>query len=113
MARTLEGVIEKIEEGALKGQLLATLKAGKVRVTFDLISDVMRFSKGDKLRIHITEEKPADLDRFDFCGHGYLVTEESKSGMTLFSIWGILFKFTPPIGLKADRKYYLCIERTG
>ncbi|MCE4613188.1 MAG: DNA-directed RNA polymerase subunit G [Desulfurococcales archaeon] len=111
MAKTLEGVVEKIEEGALKGQLLATMRSGEVEVTFDLIRDVMNFKKGEKLRIHITEEKPKDLDRFDFCGHGYLVNEESQTGMTLFSIWGILFKFTPPIGLQADRKYYLCIEK--
>jgi DNA-directed RNA polymerase subunit G len=111
VSKTLEGVIEKVEEGALKGQLLATMKAGDVQVTFDVIRDIMGFREGDKIRIVISDERPENLDRFEFCGHGYLVDEEDKSRVTLFSIWGIIFKFAPPIGLKPEKKYYLCIEK--
>jgi len=109
--RSLEGVIDSVQEGALKGQLLATLKAGDVRVVFDLIRDVMDFKEGDRIRITITGEKPKDLDRFEFCGHGYLVNEDKSGNVTLFSIWGIIFKFTPAIGLEPEKKYYLCIEK--
>ncbi|MGC9210034.1 MAG: DNA-directed RNA polymerase subunit G [Acidilobus sp.] len=103
--------VKSIEQSKLEGVKVATAEGGGERVTFDVIEDLYVLDQGQKVRLVVSEEKPSDIDSYDFCGHGYLVTDEGK-GYTLLSLWGILFKFEPPIGLKMNQKYYLCLKRT-
>lgn len=104
--------VKEVQPSKLEGVLIATAEGeGKV-VTFDMIQDLYTLKVGDRVSIVVSEEKPSDIDSYEFCGHGYLAADESK-GYTLLSLWGIIFKFTPPLGLKADTKYYLCIKKAA
>ncbi len=111
MAVELDGKVEAVEPGRLKGQNIVTVKAGDYTVKFDAIEGLMSFVKGERLSITFSETKPENLDDYHFCGHGYLVSPESEVGKTIFSIWGIIFVVEPPLGLKDGVKYYLCIRK--
>lgn len=111
MAVELEGRVESVEPGKLKGQSIVTVKAGDYTVRFDVIEGLMSIAEGERVTIKFTESKPGDLDYYHFCGHGYLVSPEEEAGKTIFSIWGIIFIVEPPLGLKDGVKYYLCIRK--
>lgn len=103
--------VEKVEPGRIGGQRIAYASSNNgLTMVFDVIGDLIRVSPGDVLEVMISEVKPENLDDYEFCGHGYLVTPESKFNETIFSIWGIIFKFKPPLGLELERKYYLCLR---
>lgn len=102
--------VKKVEPSKLEGVRIATAEGDGERVTFDMIEDLYTLNEGERFSLAISEEKPSDLNSYEFCGHGYLVVGEDK-GFTLLSLWGVLFKFEPPIGLKPNQKYYLCMRR--
>ncbi|MDM7275963.1 MAG: DNA-directed RNA polymerase subunit G [Thermoprotei archaeon] len=103
--------VEKVRSGNVEGQRIAScrLKGGGV-LEFDVIGNLIHVSEGDELKVVISEEKPSNLDAYEFCGHGYIVAPESKFNATIFSMWGIIFRFSPPVGLELDKKYYLCMK---
>ena len=103
--------VESVDPGRLADQNIVVARGGSVSVEFDSIAGLFTVEEGENLSIVVSSEKPADLDEYDFCGHGYLVTPESDS--TILSLWGIIFKFKPPIGLALNTKYYLCMKREG
>ena len=105
----MDAVVEKVEPGKLRGQKIAYARAGNRMITFDVIEGLLALSEGDKIKILVSDERPESLDPFDFCGHGYLAAFRDDS--ELLSLWGILFLFKPPLGLKDNVKYYLCIKR--
>ncbi|MCE4621657.1 MAG: DNA-directed RNA polymerase subunit G [Desulfurococcales archaeon] len=108
----LEGVVEGIEPGRIKGQKIVTVKlANGGTLVHDAVREVIDLSEGDKVSIVLSEERPANLDEYMFCGNGYLVAPESEKGKTIFSVWGLIFIFEPPLGLETDKKYYICIKR--
>ncbi|MGC9071425.1 MAG: DNA-directed RNA polymerase subunit G [Acidilobus sp.] len=107
---TLELEVKAVEPSKLEGVRIARAEGNGEKVIFDMIEDLYVLSEGQRFKLVVSEEKPADLDSYEFCGHGYLVTGEDK-GYTLISLWGVLFKFEPPLGLKTNQKYYLCIKR--
>jgi len=107
--KTLKLVVENVEPGKLKGQKIATARSSSEKVVFDVIEGLLNLNKGDVIELKITETRPENLDPYDFCGHGYLV--ETMEGKEIFSIWGIIFIFEPPQGLKDNTKYYLCIRK--
>ncbi|MCE4602733.1 MAG: DNA-directed RNA polymerase subunit G [Desulfurococcales archaeon] len=109
MEKRLTARIRSIEPGAIKGQRIveASYEGGSLK--FDLIGDLLEVGEGDVIEIVITDSKPEDLDPYQFCGRGYLVP--SGGGKEIFSVWGILFRFEPGLGLEVDREYFLCIKR--
>jgi len=108
----LVGEVVEIKEGNIKGQKIVEVNLGEGRrLVYDLIGDLMDVSTGDNLLVEILESKPENLDSYDFCGHGYLVTSEDEVNASLISLWGIIFKFTPPLGLELDKKYYVCLRK--
>ncbi len=109
MNRTFKATVEKLEPGKLRGQYIATAKGRSRTVIFDVIEGLLDLSEGDKIEITVTDKRPSSLDKYDFCGHGYLAA--SKGEEELLSLWGILFHFKPAIGLEENVKYYLCIKR--
>jgi DNA-directed RNA polymerase subunit G len=103
--------VERVEPGKIGGQRIAYAVSDDNRsMVFDVIGDLIRVSPRDVLEVIVSEVKPENIDEYEFCGHGYLVTPESKFDETILSLWGIIFKFKPPIGLELDRKYYLCLK---
>ena len=115
MELELEGEVVEVNPGRLRGQRIAKLRSSDGgELTFDVIEDLLSLDKGEKVRIVIADERPSReaLDSYDFCGHGYLVESEETVGKTVFSVWGILFIFNRKLGLKLNRKYYLCIQKT-
>jgi len=105
--------VTRVEPGRLAGQRIAYASSDDgFTMVFDVISELMSVSAGDTLEFIVAESKPENLDDYEFCGHGYLVAPESKFDETIFSVWGIIFKFKPPIGLELDRKYYICMKHT-
>lgn len=100
--------IEDVNPGKLKGQLIAMAKGSSGSLQFDVIEGLMSVNKGDIIEVTLTTEKPENLDPYDFCGHGYLVRRVDDH--EIFSIWGILFVFSPPVGLRDNVKYYLCVS---
>lgn len=109
MEKRIRARIVSIEPGSIKGQMIATAESGEGLLRFDLISDLIRVGEGDTLEILLSDSKPGEVDGYDFCGRGYLVS--SDSGREIFSVWGIIFRFEPPLGLEPDREYFLCIKR--
>ncbi len=107
---TLELEVQKVEPSKLEGVRVATAEGDGRKVTFDMVEGLYVLNEGERFTMVISEEKPSDLGSYEFCGHGFLVVGEDK-GFTLLSLWGVLFKFEPPLGLKASQKYYLCIRR--
>jgi TusA-related sulfurtransferase len=108
----LRGVIKDVSEGRLRGQQIAKAQLDNgVTLTFDVIKDVMNVSEGDRISILITDEglENEDIERAQFCGHGYLVESEDTAERTILSLWGILFVFSNKLGLIPNKKYYLCI----
>ena len=113
MAAQLRVRVESIEEGTLKGQRIVHAASGEGHsVSFDLIGDLLEVKEGDSIEFNVTTEKPGGMEGFDLCLQGYLLGEEERHNATLFSAWGIIFRFSPPIGLKPDTKYYLCLRRS-
>ena len=113
--KRLHVLIKEVKPGVLKGQRIAvgTYKVsdgGEGVIEFDVIGDLIKVSPGDEITVEVSEKLPDNLDPYAFCGHGYLVSPEAEKGSTIFSIWGIIFKFKPPIGLEMNKKYYLCIK---
>ncbi|MEB3780603.1 MAG: DNA-directed RNA polymerase subunit G [Desulfurococcales archaeon] len=108
----ITAVVSEVKRGALKGQYIveADIEGGG-SLRFDLVGGVLSLEPGDKLSIVFMDDKPSDdeLDRYDFCGHGYLVSEDKDK--TIFSIWGLIYRFKPPLGLEKNKKYYLCIRK--
>ncbi len=101
--------VKDVSPGGIKGQLIVTATGRKQQVMFDVVADLIQFKPGDKIKIELyPDEPPSNLDKYEFCGHGYLVSKPGDP-YTIFSIWGILFKFEPPIEIEPNRKYYLCI----
>jgi DNA-directed RNA polymerase subunit G len=105
----IEAVVEKVEPGKLRSQKIATARSGDRTVVFDVIEGLLDVMEGEKLRIVVSTRAPANLDDYVFCGHGYLAAR--RDDRELLSLWGILFLFTPPIGLEDNVKYYLCIAK--
>lgn len=100
--------IEEVREGNIKGQKIAVGKGEDgSRVAFDVIKDLIKIDKGDRVELVIME-KLESIDEYEFCGHGYLLSPEEKHNATILSLWGIIFEFTPPLGLKLEKKYYIC-----
>jgi DNA-directed RNA polymerase subunit G len=108
---TLSLEVKDVQPSKLVGVKTARAEGNGVSAQFDLIEGLYALNAGDRIEVLVDENKPEDLESYEFCGHGYLVTDESK-GFTLLSLWGILFKFEPPLGLKLDQKYYICIRRS-
>ncbi|MDT7865508.1 MAG: DNA-directed RNA polymerase subunit G [Desulfurococcales archaeon] len=103
--------VERVEPGKIGRQRIAYAVSDDNRsMVFDVIGDLIKVTPRDVLEVIVSEVKPDNIDEYEFCGHGYLVTPESKFDETILSLWGIIFKFKPPIGLELDRKYYLCLK---
>jgi DNA-directed RNA polymerase subunit G len=102
--------VKDLQPSKLEGVKIARAEGDGKTVVFDVIENLYTVNVGDRLELIIDEAKPSDLDSFDFCGHGYLVVDEG-AGYSLLSLWGILYKFTPPLGLKPETKYYLCVRK--
>ncbi|MEN2999654.1 MAG: DNA-directed RNA polymerase subunit G [Acidilobaceae archaeon] len=105
--------VEELRPGNIQGQSIAKGVAEGRTVVFDVIKGTMEVKKGDRLELHILDKRPKDLEEYEFCGHGYLVAEEEKFNETIISLWGIIFKFHPPLGLKAEKKYYVCVKHAS
>ncbi|MEB3774360.1 MAG: DNA-directed RNA polymerase subunit G [Desulfurococcales archaeon] len=106
MAVSIEARVEKVEPGAIKGQIIVEAKGDGVRVRFDVIKDLVDLKEGDRIKLVI---KDAEEEDAVFCGRGYVVPQEGDR--TIFSVWGILFVFTPSIDLEPDKEYFLCIKK--
>lgn len=102
--------VEAVEPGKLRGQRIVRAKSRRVRVEFDLIEDLVNVESGDKIVIEFHREKPRSMDKYIFCGQGYMASKPEDE-FTIFSIWGLIFRFEPNIGLEPEVKYYLCIRR--
>jgi DNA-directed RNA polymerase subunit G len=110
-SKTFEGIVEELKPGNIRGQYIAKINLKDHVLVHDVIEGTLELNVGEKVKIYVGEKVPDDLDSYDFCGHGYLVASEDSLGKTILSLWGIIFKFEPKIGLKEDRKYYLCIKK--
>ena len=95
--------------GEIKGQRIAEGEYPGGRLVFDVIQDLVTLSEGDEVEIAIFDSEPGSMDEYSFCGRGYVVP--SSGDKTIFSIWGILFRFEPGIGLERDKEYILCIKK--
>jgi len=100
--------VKEVAEGRIKGQKIVRATGRKQKLEFDLVEGLFSLSEGDKIRVEFYEEKPQNLDKYIFCGHGYVASKPGDS-FTIFSVWGILFRFEPPINLEYNKKYYVCI----
>lgn len=109
----LNVVVEELKAGNIQGQSIAKGTAEGRTVVFDVIKGTMEVKKGDKLEVHVMEKKPENLDEFEFCGHGYLIAQEERFNETVISLWGIIFKFSPPLGLEPEKKYYICVKHAS
>lgn len=112
VVRSVEASVESVSKGRLRGQMIARARVrGGGEMEFDLIEGVLSLGEGDSIRVEFLDSEPEDPEAYEFCGHGYLVAPEGEAGLTIFSIWGIIFKVKPPMGLEPERKYYLCLRR--
>jgi len=102
--------VESVAPGGLRGQKVVEAAARGYRVKFDLIENLFEVSEGEKLLLEIRESPPSNLDNYVFCGHGYVASKPGDP-FTIFSVWGILFRFEPAIDLELDKKYYLCLQK--
>lgn len=101
--------VEAVEPGKLRGQRIVRAKSRRVKVEFDLIEDLLKINEGDKIVIEFHKSKPSSMDKYLFCGQGYMASKPEDS-YTIFSIWGLIFRFEPSIGLEPETKYYLCVK---
>ncbi|MEM1927684.1 MAG: DNA-directed RNA polymerase subunit G [Acidilobaceae archaeon] len=102
--------VSSVKPGFIRGQLIATAEYPGGLMVFDAIESLFSVKEGELLEVRVSDEKPGNLDELDFCGHGYLAAEE-EIGETVLSLWGIVFRFKPPLGLEMGRKYYLCLKK--
>ena len=106
MGVSIDARVVKVEPGAIKGQIIVEAQGDGVKVKFDVIKDLVDVKVGDEIKLVIEE---APLEDAAFCGRGYVVPQSGDR--TIFSVWGILFVFTPSLGLEADKEYFLCIKK--
>jgi DNA-directed RNA polymerase subunit G len=105
-----------LKPGNIRGQMIAEAKAKGYKVTFDVMTDLYNVEEGKKYVIEFRTAPPRNLSKYVFCGHGYVVTDvvaelKKELDYTIFSVWGIIFKFEPKIkDLEPEKKYYLCIR---
>jgi len=106
------GIVEDVVPGKLRGQEIAKLRlSDNDYVTFDVISNIYKVNINEEIAIEIHDEKPDNIEEYDFCGHGFLVDDENRIGKTIISIWGIVFVFSKKIGLNINKKYYICLKK--
>lgn len=105
------GRVVSVRPGRLRGQRIVDVVLDGVNVSFDAVEGLVDFTEGEVVTLSLTTAIPEDLDDYDFCGHGYLVVPEDEAGKTIFSVWGILFVFSKPLGLRDNTKYYICIRK--
>ncbi|MCX8195736.1 MAG: DNA-directed RNA polymerase subunit G [Acidilobaceae archaeon] len=109
----LLATVEDVKPGNIQGQSIARADAEGRKVIFDVIKKTLEVKKGDLLEIHVMTKRPKNLEEFEFCGHGYLIAPEDAYKETILSLWGIIFKFSPPLGLEMEKKYYVCIKHAS
>lgn len=109
--KIFEGNVVELKPGNIRGQYIATVNLKDRVLVHDVIEGTLKLKKGEKIEIYVGEKLPGNIDEYEFCGHGYLVDSEEKLGKTILSLWGIIFKFEPSIGLREEKKYYLCIKK--
>jgi len=108
--------ITSVEPGNIKGQMIAEGKARGYKVKFDVITSLYSVKEGEKYVIELRSSPPRSLDSYVFCGHGYVVQDilqelREPLNVTIFSVWGIVFRFEPRIEeLEPEKKYYICIR---
>ncbi len=111
-SKTFKGEVQELKPGNIRGQYIATIKLDRgYKLIHDIIEGTLDLKENDQVEIYIGDSLPEDLDKYVFCGHGYLVDPEENSNKTILSLWGIIFKFEPSIGLEEEKKYYLCIKK--
>jgi DNA-directed RNA polymerase subunit G len=108
--RKLTVNIEAVEEGKLRGQKIVRAKARGKTVLFDYIGELFPLNVGDKIVIEFYINKPRDLSKFIFCGNGYVASKPGDP-FTIFSVWGLVFRFEPGIDLDTNTKYYICLRK--
>ncbi len=117
MRKKMTITITGINPGEIKGQLIAEGKAKGYTVKFDVLENLFKLSEGEKILLELRDKPPRNLEDYVFCGHGYIVRDvkqeqENQQNITIFSVWGIIFRFEPAISdLEPGVKYYLCISR--
>ncbi len=110
-AKKLTIRVESIEDGKLRGQKIVKSKARGKTALFDYIEGLFPINVGDKITIEFYTNKPKELDKFIYCGQGYIVSKE-EDPVTLFSVWGLIFRFEPGIELERGKKYYICLRKS-
>jgi len=101
--------VKEVAEGKIKGQRIVRATGRKQKLEFDLVEGLFDIDQGSKIRVEFYDERPSNMEgKYIFCGHGYVASKPGDP-FTIFSVWGILFKFEPPIDLEYNKKYYICI----
>ncbi len=117
MKKKMTVTVTSVKQGEIKGQWVAEGKAKGYRVKFDILEELFSVKEGDKLVFEIRDSKPQNLENYVFCGHGYIVRDLKREhkeapNYTVFSVWGVIFRFEPRLEeLEPGKKYYLCITR--
>ena len=116
MEKRMTITVTSLRPGTIRGQMVAEAKAKGYKVVFDVLEDLYKVEEGSKYVIEIRSAPPRQTSKYILCGHGYVVSDikqelENPLDVTIFSMWGIIFRFEPKIKeLKPETKYYLCIR---
>lgn len=116
MEKRMTITITSVQPGNIKGQMIAEAKARGYKVKFDVMTQLFTVGEGEKYILEIRSSPPKNLEKYVFCGHGYVVRDilqelKEPPKFTIISIWGLLFRFEPRLkDLRSEERYYVCLR---
>ncbi len=92
--------VVKIEPSKIRKVVLTTMECGGLKVTMDLVKELLIFSEGDKIEFLLSRDRPEFEEGKDLVIWGYVMTKKRKPidkgkeggflNKLLVSLWGYL-----------------------
>lgn len=92
--------VVKIEPSKIRKVVLTTMECGGLKVTMDLVKELLIFSEGDEIEFLLSRDKPEFEEGKDLVIWGYVMTKKRKPidkgkeggflNKLLVSLWGYL-----------------------
>ncbi len=94
----VDAVVKKLERSKIPRVFIATIEDGGLKITLDLVKDLLVFKEGDKVRVTLSRNLPKFEEGRDLLIWGYVLSkkvirrkeEPRKTYKLLISLWGYL-----------------------
>lgn len=119
MRKELKFIIESVDRHLLPNlyKVSGTVDGGG-QLIFEFHEDLgLKYTKGEKLKLILSDEKIPPARDDDYCGRSFLykIVENRGEKVYLFSMGGYIFRLSTPLSLdevKIAEFYYICVSKS-